>query len=357
MILQDNFDYQVTSLVNMVQRWHRTGGTDRVMEARIRTFVAAELLGGGLPDVSARALGVLEAAQADRLHDMINHCWQTFYRKDGVWRAFAVPVAVNWHMRHHRLYIANRGDKECLDALASAIRQCGDAKAVFLDTHMYSAMTLFKVNARHLRDHLHALVAGAPRRTEALTPMALRSSSEPPWRMAYFLGVEVLGHGAPPSLNEPGVQEALQPYLHLGADALKMPNPAMFKQGARGDTLCQAPRYLQDAIHFGHRALRGYRLRQMLAEISKEEDRVTLHYSFDPLRYAVDVLLSGVWLAFEMCWTLSPGETMDDFLREVDVAISAGTGKIQCALVCLACEEFRATRAATAVDGYRKMKT
>jgi hypothetical protein len=136
-----------------------------------------------------------------------------------------------------------------------------------------------------------------------------------------------------------------------------MPNPAMFKQGAGGDTVCHAPSYLQDAIHFGHRALRGYRLRQMLAEMAKEEDRVTLHYSFNRLRYAVDVLLSGAWLAFEMCWTLSPEETMEYFLREVDVAISAGTQKIRCTVVGLACEEFHAVRAATAVDGYRKKKT
>jgi hypothetical protein len=184
--------------------------------------------------------------------------------------------------------------------------------------------------------------------------MSLRSSSEPPWRVAYFLGVEVIDGNAKRRLNEPGVQEAMKSYLHLGADALTMPKSVMFNQGARGDTVCHSPQYLTDAIRSGQKALRGYRLRQMLEEIAKEERRVTLYYTFNPLAYSLDILLSGKWLSFEMRWKLFRDEAMDEFLQYLDVAISAGAQNIGCTLVCLEFDEFEAAKAATAVDCYRR---
>jgi hypothetical protein len=356
MRMQDIFDYQVKSLVGMVQRLQQSGGADRGLEARVRTFVAGELLGRGNADVIARAMGELEYAEADLLNDMVNHCTQTFYRTDAVWSAFAVPVAVNWHMRQHRIYKVNRGDKEYIDALASGIRQCTGSKAVILDTHIYSATELFRAEARTLHDHLQTLVIGAPRTTAPLKFMSLRSSSEPPWRVAYFLGVEVLEGNAKRRLNEPGVQEAMQSYLHLGADALTMPKSVMFNHGATGNTVCHSPLYLTDAIRSGQKALRGYRLRQILEEIAKAEKRVTLYYTFNPLAYSLDILLSGKWLAFEMRWKLFRDEAMDEFLQYLDVAISAGAQNIDCTLVCLEFDEFEAARAATAVDCYRRKK-
>jgi hypothetical protein len=353
---QDTFDYQVKSLVGMVQRLHKKGGADKDLEARVRTFVSWDLLGNRTPDVTTRALGELGDAEADRLNDMVNHCSQTFYRTDAVWSAFAVPVAVNWHMRQHRIYRANRGDKEYIDELASGIRQCTGSKAVILDTHIYSATELFSAEARTLHDHLQTLVIGAPRTTAALKFMSLRSSSEPPWRMAYFLGVEVIDGKAERRLNDPGVQEVIQSYLHLGADALTMPKSVMFNQGARGDTVCHSPLYLQDAIRFGQKALRGYQLRQMLEEIAKAEKRVKLYYTFNPLAYSLDILLSGKWLAFEMRWKLFREEAMDQFLKDIEVAMFAEARNIECTLVCLEFDEFEAARAATAVNCYRSKK-
>jgi len=341
--MNDTFDYQVKSLVSMVQRLHKTGGMDRALEARVRTFVSGELLGGGLPDVTARALGELDDAEADRLHVLVNHCSQTFYRTDSIWSAFAIPVAVNWHLRDHQIYIAKRGGREYLDELASGIRQCVGAEAIFLDNHIYSAKELFMADARKLHDHLQHLVIGSPRGTAVLKSMALRSASEPPWRVVYFLGVEVLNVKTSRRLNDPGVQEALQSYLHLGADALTMPKSPMFDKAARGETHCLSPRYLYDAIHDGRKAMRGFRLRQILEEISKEEKRATLHYALSPMWDSVNLLLSGRWLTFEMRWELTRAEVKEDFFHDA-FAITSRVKNIECPIQELEFEDFQAAR-------------
>jgi hypothetical protein len=359
---EDIFDHQVATLVSMVQRLQKTGGKDKELEVRVRNFVSFELIGRGAPDVTARAMGELDDAEADLLNEMVHHCSQTFYRTDAVWSAFAVPVAVNWHMQHHRRYRTNCGCKDTLDELALGIRQCVGAQEVFIDKRIYSATDLCATSARNLQDHLQQLVIGAPRLTAPLKSISLHSSSEPPWRMAYFLGVEVGDLNSKRRLQEPGVQDAMQGYLHLGVDALTKPNPAMpkpviFALGAHGETVCHAPLYLHDAIRFGQKAMRGYRLRQMLQEISKEETRVTIYYTFNPLAYAFDLLLSGKWLTFELHWKLYSQEFIDEFVGDVKVVMSAEADSVECTLVCLEFEEFQATRAETAVACYRRKKT
>lgn len=354
---QDIFERQVQTLVRLVQRWHHNGGADKELEGRFRNFVSGELIGRGTPDVIARALGELNDQEADRLNDMVNHCSQTFYRTDAIWRAFAIPVAVYWQMKENRTYIANQGDRERLEALAAGVRQCVGARQVFLDTHAYSAGELFMANARHLHDHLQHLVTGAPRTTAPLNPMAVRNTSEPSWGMVYFLGVEVVETEARRRLREPCVQDALQSYLHLGADALTLPKSRLFAQCALGHTVGHSPLYLHDAIRAGEKSMRGYRLRQMLQEISKGEACVTLHFTVIPHRHAIDVLLSGVWLAYELRWVLYPEETMDDFPADAEMAMAAAVVDVECTLVGLEFEEFQAVRAATAVDCCRICKS
>lgn len=351
---QDIFEQQIRSLVNLIKRWHATGGEDKALEVRVRDFVSMELLGRGNADVIARALGDLDDAEADRLNDMVNHCSQTFYRTDAVWNALAIPVAVRWHMQRHRIYIAKGGCCEYLKELAAGIRQCVGAQAVMLDRSIYSAKALYMVDARKLHGNLQRLVLGPQRYTAILPSLALRSASEPPWHMVYFLGVEVTGLNAKRRLHDPGVRDALQSYLHLGAEALTMPKTSTFDLGAHGDTVCHHPLYLRDAIRFGEKALRGYRLRQMLEEIAKVEESVTLHYAFNSLGYSFDLLLSGAWLAYEMHWRLFTGETIDEFLRDTAVAVDAEVVRVECTMVGMELEEFQAMRAKSNVGRYRR---
>ena len=353
---QDIFEHQIQSLVHLTQRWHASGGADRALEAKVRDFVSVELIGRGNADVIARALGALSDAEADRLNGMVNHCSQTFYRKDAVWNAFAVPVAVRWHMQPHRIYIAQRGCSEYLKDLAAGIRQCVGAQAVILDKAIYSANALQMASARTLHDNVQRLVLGPQRFTVALPTMALRSASEPPWRVVYFLGVEVVGVNAQRRLHDLGVQDALQSRLHLGAQALTMPKSPKFDLGAHGETVCHHPLYLQDAIRFGEKALRGYKLRQMLEEISKDEKAATLYYAFNPWRYAFDLLLTGTWLAFEMRWMLFAGETGEKFLQDAQMAVTAEVSRIECTLEGMELDAFEVTRAKSSLGRYRISK-
>ncbi len=350
---QDIFDHQVTTLVNLVQRLHKAAGADSELVTRVRNFVAFELLGRGTADVIARAMGELGDAEADLLNDTVNHCSQVFYRADAIWSAIAVPVALRWNIQLQCAYRTNGADKDILKELADGIRQCTGAQAVILDKNIYSANALYGASAHQLHDHLQQLVIGAPRLAMPMKPMELRSANEAPWRMVYFLGVEVIALKGRRRLHEPGVQDAMRSYLHLGVDALTRQNCAMFKRGVSGETMCHSPLYMQEAIRYGQKALRGYRLRQMLEEISKEEVRVTLFYTFNALQYSLDLLLSGKWLAFEMRWMLFREETMEEFLKDVEVAMSAGGLNIQCTLVCLEFEEHRAKRKTSNVDFHR----
>lgn len=319
----DIFDHQVQTLVSLVQRLQRSGGKDHEMEARVRSFVSFELLGRGSADVIARALGELGDQEADRLNDMVNHCSQTFYQTNAVWNAIAVPIALNWNIQLECAYRTNYADEECLKELAAGIRQCAGSQAVVLDRHLFSASELYKASARQLHDHLQQLVVGAPSLVPALKAMSLRSFNESTWRTVYLLGAEVVDLKACSRLDEPGVQDALKSYQHLGADALSRRNSAMFRRGVRGETVCHGALYLQDAIRNGERALRGRRLRQLLREIAKEEKHVTLYFAFNPMRYAFELLLAGKWLAFGMRWALFSDETKDDFLQGVELATAA----------------------------------
>jgi len=354
---QDIFDHQVTTLVHLVQRLYHAAGADCELATRLRKFVSFELIGRGTADVIARALGELGDAEADLLNDTVNHCSQVFYRTDAIWSAIAVPVALRWNIQLQCAYRTSRGDGDFLKELADGIRQCTGAQAVILDKNIYSANALYGASAHQLHDHLQQLVIGAPRLAMPMKPMELRSANEAPWRMVYFLGVKVIDLKGRRRLHEPGVQDAMRSYLHLGADALTRQNSAMFKRGVSGETVCHSPLYIQEAIRYGQKSLRGYRLRQILEELAKEQARVTLYYTFNALQYSLDLLLSGKWLAFEMRWKLFREEAMDAFLRDFETVMSAGAPEIECKLVCLEFEEFEAARAATAVDCYRMNKT
>jgi hypothetical protein len=203
--------------------------------------------------------------------------------------------------------------------------------------------------ARTIYGALQNLVIRAPRFAPDLQAMHLRSASEPPWRMAYFLGVEVTDAKSRRQLNEPGVQDALQGYVELGAQALTMPTEK-FNLGAHGHTICYPPRYLHDAIQFGERALRGYRLRQVLEEIGKDEARVKLFYAFNQCRYGVELLAAGKWLAFGARWDLFRDETVDDFLSAANLAMAESGAQIECKLVEVELDELKSRRSTSVVD-------
>jgi len=347
---RDIFEHQVRSLVSLVQRCKASGRADIALEKRLKVFVSMELLGRGNADVIARALGELEDAEADLLQDMVSLCSQSFDRGDEMWNAFAVPIATHWHMKQERFYVGRRGQGTHLSELAAGIRQCTGAERVVLDNAIYSAKALFGMSAYELHDHLQSLLLSSPRFAKAPATMALRSTSEPPWRMAFFLGVEVTKPGGKRQLNDPGVQDALQSYLHWGVDALTKPalqepsvatSGSKFDQGAYGATICHAPLYLFDAIQFSEMAMRGYRLRHMLEELAKEEKQGTLFYAFNPLCFALDLLLQGRWLAFEMRWDLFGAITVEDFLVEVRRTTEAANIRLRCKLVELECNELQ----------------
>ena len=234
---QDIFDHQVATLVHLVQRLYHAAGADSELATRLRKSVAFELLGRGTADVIARTMGELGDAEADLLNDTVNHCSQVFYRTDAIWSAIAVPVALRWNIQLQCAYSTSRGDDDFLKELADGIRQCTGAQAVILDRYIYSANALYGASAHQLHDYLQQLVIGAPRMSMPMKPMELRSANEAPWRMVYFLGVEVIDLKGRRRLHEAGVQDALRSYLHLGADALTRQNSAMFKRGVRGETV------------------------------------------------------------------------------------------------------------------------
>jgi hypothetical protein len=50
----------------------------------------------------------------------------------------------------------------------------------------------------------------------------------------YLLGAEVIDLKGTRRLHDAGVQDALQSYLYLGADALTLRNASFFKRGVEG---------------------------------------------------------------------------------------------------------------------------
>jgi hypothetical protein len=348
----DIFEHQAQSLVGLVRRCEGFNGASPQLEELLKHFVATELLGRGNLDVIARALGELDEAQARRLNDMVNHCSQTFYHSTEIWSAIAVPIAVQWNRAKDAAFALRRADADCVNALAAVIRQCTGAQKVTLDRHLYSAHALFMASAHQMHDHLRQVITKGQRLAPAIKPLEVRSSNEAPWRMVYFLGAEIIDLQSKRRLNEAGVQDAMQCFLHLGEDALTSRDSAMFKRGVVGKTICHPPMYLHDAIQHGEQAMRGYRLRHMIDEISKEEKSIQLFYALDAFSQTYEILLVVKWLAFELRWKLFAGERFEAFVDEIKTQLKASSPSLQCKWIAVDLEEFLARRAATSLAFY-----
>jgi hypothetical protein len=82
-------------------------------------------------------------------------------------------------------------------------------------------------------------------------------------------------------------------------------------------------------------------LRQLVEEMAKVQKQFALYHAFNPRAFAVDLLLEGKWLAYEMQWKMFVAETVEDALKDVQSVIDAATASVHCDLIELDADDFQ----------------
>ena len=91
----------------------------------------------------------------------------------------------------------------------------------------------------------------------------------------------------------------------------------------------------------------------MVEEMAKVQKQFALYHAFNPGRFAVDLLLEGKWLAYEMQWKMFVAETVEDAIRDVQSVIEAAATNVHCDLIELNEEDLRSQKDQTALGHFQ----
>jgi len=318
------FDHQVDALVNAVRALANSHGKDSAARDTVRKQVAGELMNRERPHVVHAALsGLYGEPGRELLERIVRHHRETFYIPDRTLSAVVVPIGVRF--RSH-----GQGDvqlaavrAETVDGLARALeRELGSRKAVF-DTRLYEGDPLFYCRPNQLLAFLRRLEAGEPQPEGGPAPTAIRSNSDPDWRLVYLLGVEVNEPGATPALNTDDAQRLLVgTRLHAEWALSEASGLRILRTASRADVRCLGFWYLNRGVLEGETWLRGAQLYALMNGFDQGIGGVKFHYARDESNGHVRLLITSDLMTVEYRWKLFSGEGMEGFLEELDTVIA-----------------------------------
>ena len=186
-------DHQVDQLIADVTRLNQVGGSDAAALLRIRAVVSRELLECDDMDLTTAALGRLESeSAAKRLLSIVNYCSEHFVVGAQVLSIVALPVSVRLQSLNQQQMSLRMGERGALKDLAQKMVDAVGARRVIFDTRMYQGPALFQMKPRDMRAFLMQLVDGTLYPLGGPPEFSVYSEVNGPWRLVYFLGVEVM---------------------------------------------------------------------------------------------------------------------------------------------------------------------
>ena len=312
-------DHQVDQLVADVTRLDQVGGSDAAALLRIRAIVSRELLDCDDMDLTTAALGRLERESAvKRLLSIVNYCSEHFVGGSQVLSVVALPVSIRLQSLNQQQMSIRTGERGALKDLAQKMVDAVGARHVVFDTRMYQGPELFQMKSRDMRAFLMQLVDGTLYPLGGPPEFSVYSEVNGPWRLVYFLGVEVMDKPKYPSLEDWPVQMKSRGWLDHASAAIECADEVMFNANVQAQAESHGVFYLSSALRAGMKGHRAIRIAEMLRALEIDGGDLIIYLTDSGLGCQVRTLMVSPLLAFEQKWDLMHEESIWDFQCELE---------------------------------------
>jgi len=311
-------DHQVDQMVADVTRLEKAGGGDSAALLRIRSTVSRELLEGENLTVTTAALGRLESeAAAQRLLSILSYCAEHFVVGTQVLSVVALPVSIRLRGLNHQQTTLSRGERGALKELAGKLCDAVDASKAVFDTRLYQGPALFQMKARDMRSFMTQLSSGTLYPQGGPPEFKIRTEVDGPWRLAYFLGVEVMESPKYPQLNDWSTQMQSRAWLDEPSAAVECADEILFNANVTGEAQSHGTFYLCRALEAGAKANRALRIIETLKALEVDGRGLNIYLTDCGFKQQVRTLMVCPILVLENKWDLLKDESLWDFECEL----------------------------------------
>jgi hypothetical protein len=320
MPIKNMLDHQIATMVSDVNNLDNSGGSDSAALVRIRTTVSHELLNCEYMEITTRVLGDLENdSAAQRLLAIVNYCSEHFPVEGHILSAVVLPVSIQLRALDKKQMSINTGERGALRDLAATMVETVGARKVTFDTRLYSGAAIYQMKSRDLRAFLQQLDNGIFYPKGGPRAMDLHATSDDAsWRLAFFLGVEVIDSGKFPSLNDWPVQLQSSGWCDHISAAIEYADEVLFDEDVQAQAVSHGVFYLGRGLEAGDKGLRSLRMKGMLAALGTDGIGLQIFCTQVENAHQVRTLMVFHLLTLEYKWNLLREETLAEFQRELE---------------------------------------
>ncbi len=313
------FDHQIDQLVADITRLDQAGGSDSAALLRIRSTVSRELLESDSMVVTTAALGRLKSESASqRLLGIVSYCAEHFIVGSQVLSVVAFPISIRMLSLNQKQIFIRIGERGALKDLAQKIGEAVSASKVTIDTRLYQGQSLFGMKAKDIRSFLIQLADGKIYPQSGPPEFQISAEVDGPWRLAYFLGVEVMEAPRYPQLNDWPIQMRSRGWLDDAGAAIECADEILFNTEVQTEAQSHGAFYLSRALEVGTRANRALQIIETLKCLGVDGFGLNIYLTSSALGMQVRTLMVCPLLVLENKWNLQKDESVWDFQCEVE---------------------------------------
>ena len=312
-------NHQVDQLVADVMRLDKAGGSDSAALLRIRSRVSRELLESDSMELTTAALGRLETeSAAQRLLSILSYCSEHFVVGSQVLSVVALPVSIQLRSLNHHQTSLRKGERGALKELAQKMTNTLGADQVIFDTRLYQGPALFQMKAHAMRSFLMQLASGTLYPSGGPPEFQMSAEVDGPWRLAYFLGVEVMQAPKYPQLNDWPIQMHSRAWLDEPSAAIECADDVLFNVDVHAEAQSHGAFYLRRALEVGAKANRALRMVETFKFLGVDGFALNIYITSCALSMQVRTLMVCPLLVLENTWHLQNDESVWDFQCEIE---------------------------------------
>jgi hypothetical protein len=319
MSVKNMLEHQINTMVTDVNRLELSGGSDAAALARIRSVVSNELLKCDVMEITAGALGELEQeTAAKRLMGIVSYCSEHFQCDDRILSAVVLPVSIKLRALNRVQMSIDKGERGDLRDLSVKMVQTLGARKVVFDTRLYNGTDLNQMKSRDVLGFLLQLEAGVFYPSGGPRVINLQAESQPSWKSAFFIGVEIIDINKFPQLNDWPVQMQSSGWCDHPGASIEYSDEVLFNVDVEAQVSSHGAFYLARGLEAGVRGLRKMRILEMLDAL--EADCASLQIFCTQIEFSSQVrtLMVCPQLTLEYKWNLLREETLWEFQQELE---------------------------------------
>jgi len=319
MSVKNMLEHQIETMVTDVNRLEISGGSNAAALARIRTTVSHELLTCDVMEITTGALGALEQESAvKRLMGIVSYCSEHFRYEDRILSAVVLPVSIKLRALNRVQMSIDKGERGDLRDLSVKMVQALGARKVIFDTRLYNGTDLNQMKSRDVLGFLLQLEAGVFYPSGGPRAISLQAESQPSWKSAFFIGVEIVDIRKYPGLNDWPVQMQASGWCEHPRASIEYCDEVLFNVDIEAEVSSHGAFYLARGLEAGVRGLRKMRILEMLEAL--EADGASLQIFCTQIEFSSQVrtLMVCPQLTLEHKWNLLRDETLWEFQQELE---------------------------------------